>query len=49
MNRKDKRKQLAAKLGEAVIVQAKLTKQLKEQNMLCNKLATKMEKLTNAH
>lgn len=45
MNKRKRRKDLAAKLGEAVIEQAKLIKQLKEQNILCNKLAAKVEKL----
>lgn len=41
----NKRKELAAQLGEAVIVREKLAEQLNNQSLLCNQLATEMEKL----
>ncbi len=44
-DKKEKRKELAAKLGEAVIRQAKQTKALNETSMLCNRLATQIEEL----
>ena len=45
MTKEETRKEIAAQLGEAVFTQAKLTQQLKEQNQLCNKLATQIEEL----
>jgi hypothetical protein len=42
---KNKRKDLAAQLGEAVIRREKLTQQLNQESELCNRLATEMEKL----
>ncbi len=44
-DKKEVRKELAAQLGETVIVQSKLMKQLNEHNALCNNLATEIEKL----
>lgn len=42
---KDKRKDLAAQLGEAVIRREKLAQKLNQESELCNRLATEMENL----
>ncbi len=44
-DKKEERKELAAKLGEAVIRQSKQTKALNETSALCNRLATQIEEL----
>jgi hypothetical protein len=44
---KDKRKDLAAQLGEAVIRREKLALQLNQESELCNRLATEIERLGN--
>jgi len=41
---KSKRKDLCARLGEAVIRREKLTRQLNQESELCNHLATEIEK-----
>ncbi len=40
---KNKRKELAAQLGEAVIKRTKISQQLKAVSELCNQLATEIE------
>ena len=40
---KEKKKDLEAQLGRAVMAQATMTKALNRQNALCNQLATKIE------
>lgn len=40
---KNKRKELTAQLGEAVIQRSKISQQLKAVSELCNQLATEIE------
>lgn len=44
---KNKRKDLAAQLGEAVIRREKLAQRLNQEAELCNRLATEIEELGN--